>query len=186
MLKKVIEEKTLESGETVRQEKQILGGFKAIPVFRFEDTEGAPLIREEFKVNIPYEFNGIIRELGLKVDTVSFNGIAYGSYNLTDKQIKLASPEIEIFLHELAHAVDDKLNVLKQGQRTDQEVTAEFNVAVIGYLMGYKMPFGNMQEYIKGYNFQELFKCMARIEKVVTFVVERTGVGQPIPCLKVG
>ncbi len=35
---KITEEKSLGSGETVREEKQILAGFKAIPVFRFEDT----------------------------------------------------------------------------------------------------------------------------------------------------
>src|SRR3989304_10236816 len=32
--RKITAEKALESGETVREEKQILAGFKAIPVFR--------------------------------------------------------------------------------------------------------------------------------------------------------
>src|SRR5659263_707122 len=35
MFKKITEEKTLESGEIVREEKQILAGFRAVPVFRF-------------------------------------------------------------------------------------------------------------------------------------------------------
>lgn len=162
--------KVEENGEEFQQ----LIGFRGVPVFRVEDTEGAPL-KEQFKPNIPYEFNGIIQELGLQVDTVAFKGSSFGSYNLEKKEIKLASPEIEVFLHELAHAVDHKLNGLKPGQRNDQEVTAEFSAAVIGFLMGYQLPFGNMQEYIKAYNFQELFKCMARIEKIISFVVERTG-----------
>jgi hypothetical protein len=55
------------------------------------------------------------RELGLKVDAVRFNGASYGSYNPIRKEIKLASPEIEIFLHELSHAVDDRLNGLEAG-----------------------------------------------------------------------
>lgn len=185
MFRKVTEEKTLESGETTRIEKEILAGFRAVPVFRFEDTEGAPIIKEAFNVNIPYEFNNIIQELGLKVDAVRFNGMAYGSYNLGTKQIQLASPEIEVFLHELSHAVDDKLIGLKPGQRVDQEVTAEFSAAVIGYLMGYKVHIGNIKEYIEHYNFKELLSSLSRVEQIVNYVIDKTkvGVGQPIPCL---
>lgn len=185
ILKKVIEEKASESDKTEKQEKQILAGFKAIPVFRFEDTEGKPIIREEYKVNIPYEFTGIIQELGLKVIPKRFCGSAYGSYNLLSKEIQLANPDIEVFLHELSHAVDDRLNGLKPGQRKDQEVTAEFSAAVIAHLMGYKISLGNVKDYIEHYSFKELMGSLARIEKVVNFVIERTkvGVGQPIPCL---
>lgn len=175
MLKKVIDEKTSE-------EKQILAGFKGVPVFRFEDTEGAPIIREDIKVNIPFEFNGIIQELGLKVDAVRFNGAVYGSYSPSRKEIKLASLEIDVFLHELSHAVDDRLNGLKAGQRNDQEVIAEFSGAVVGYLMGYKVALGNVKEYIEHYSFKELLSSLSRIEKVVTYVIERTGIKQPIPC----
>jgi hypothetical protein len=168
--RKITAEKSLESGETVKEEKTVFAGFKGIPVFRFEDTEGEPIIREEYKLNIPYEFNGIIKDLGLKVDAVRFSGTAYGSYNLLNKQIRLASPDIEVFLHELSHAVDDKLNGLKPGQRKDQEVTAEFSGAVIGYLMGYKIPLGNVREYIEQYSFREVMSCLARIEKIVSIL----------------
>ena len=177
MIKKVIDEETTE-------EKQILAGFKAIPVFRIEDTEGEPVISQNFEVNIPYEFNGIIQELGLKVRPVRFCGSAYGSYNLLNKEIKLASPEIEVFLHELSHAVDDRLTGLKLGQRKDQEVTAEFSAAVIAHLMGYKIPLGNVRDYIENYSFRELMSCLARIEKIVRYVIERTtaGLKQPVVC----
>jgi hypothetical protein len=145
MFKKI----TDESCEFARQEKQILSGFRAIPVFRFEDTEGAPLANKDYKIEIPYQFDGIIQELGIKIDTVRFNGAVYGSYNPRRKEIRLASPDIEIFLHELSHAVDDRLNGLIAGQRNDQEVTAEFSGAVIGHLMGYKVSMGNVKEYIE-------------------------------------
>ena len=100
--------------------------------------------------------------------------VSKGSYNLLSKEIRLASPEIEIFLHELSHAVDDRLNGLKPGQKKDQEVIAEFSAAVIGYLMGYKIPLGNVKEYIENYSFKELLNSLSRIEKLVTFVIERT------------
>jgi hypothetical protein len=176
MFKKITDEKALESGEFVRKEKQILTGFRGIPVFRFEDTEGAPLIKQDYKIDIPYQFDSIIQELGIKIDAVRFNGAVYGSYNPVRKEIRLASPDIEIFLHELSHAVDDKLNGLKAGQRNDQEVTAEFSGAVIGHLMGYRVPLGNVKEYIEHYSFKELMSCLGRIEKVVTYVIDRTKV----------
>lgn len=173
VFKKITEEKTTASSETETNEKEILAGFRGIPVFRSEDTEGAPLINENFKVDIPCEFNSIIQELGLKVVPVRFCGV-YGSYNLLNKNIRLASPDIEVFLHELSHAVDDRLNGLKPGQKKDQEVTAEFSAAVIGYLKGYKIPLGNVKEYIENYSFKELLNSLSRIEKVVTFVIDRT------------
>jgi len=168
VIKKVKEESSEE------KQKQILAGFKAIPVFRFEDTEGEPIVRPDFKVNIPCEFDSIIQELGIQVQPVRFCGSSYGSYNLLNKNIKLASPDIEVFLHELSHAADDRLNGLKPGQKKDQEVIAEFSAAVIGYLMGYKIPLGNVKEYIENYSFKELLNSLSRIEKVVTFVIERT------------
>lgn len=130
VFKKITDEKPTASSETERTEKEILAGFRGIPVFRSEDTEGAPLITEDYKVNIPCKFNGIIQELNLKVVPVRFCGTSYGSYNLLNKNIKLASPDIEVFLHELSHAVDDRLNGLKPGQKKDQEVTAEFSAAM--------------------------------------------------------
>src|SRR4030042_7200158 len=51
--RRIIAEKSLESGDIVREDRTVLAGFKAIPVLRFEDTEGEPIIREDFKVNIP-------------------------------------------------------------------------------------------------------------------------------------
>ncbi len=186
--RKITSEKILESGEIAREEKTVLAGFKGIPVFCIEDTDGAPVIREEYQVNIPCEFNGIIKELGLKVQPVRFCGSAYGSYNLVNKEIRLASPDIEVFLHELSHAVDDRLTGLRPGQRNDQEVTAEFSGAVIGYLMGYKVPLGNVREYIENYSFRELMSCLARIEKIVGYVIERTtaGLKQPVVCVQGG
>ncbi len=181
--------KTKTETEAVKADKQIievLAGFKGIPVFRFEDIEGEPIIREQYKVEIPCKFNGIIQELGLTIQTMTYSG-CYGWYRQDNKEIRLATPEIKTFLHELSHAVDDRLHGLKRGQHNDQEVTAEFSGAVIGYLMGYKIPFGNVKEYIKGYNFKELMKCLDRIEKIVNFVIERTTAGiavQSIPCMR--
>ncbi len=187
--KKVRKSKAGSEGEDEAEDggKKIIVGFRMIPVFRFEDTDGAPVIREEFKVEIPCEFDKIIQELGLKVVPVRFSGSCYGSYNLRSKVVELASPDLDVFLHELSHAVDDRLNKLKPGQQADQEVSAEFSAAVIGYLMGYRVPLGNVKEYIESYSysFKELMNCLGRIEKIVGYVLERTAVDRVEPIVEV-
>jgi hypothetical protein len=161
----------VEVEEIIHVEKLV--GFKPLPVFRYEDTEGKPLQEEIFNVEIPYGFNGIIEELGLKIKTTAFKSY-YGSYNTGTKTIELASPEIVVFLHELAHAVDDHLDSIHGGQIPLQEVVAEFSAAVIAYLMGYRIPLGNVRKYIEHYGFTELFRAFSRVERVVSFIIERT------------
>ncbi len=170
------EEVVMEIEETVMVEKLV--SFKPVPVFRYEDTEGKPLPEENFSVEIPCEFFGIIEELGLKVETAAFRNF-YGCYSPLSKTISLASPELIVFLHELCHAVDDHLHGIQRGQIPLQEVVAEFSAAVIATLLGYRIPMGNVKEYIEHYGFTELFRAFARVERVVGFVVERTS---QIPC----
>ena len=134
---------------------------------------GEPLPEEKFDFEIPCEFRGIVEELNLKVETTAFRNY-YGTYNLKTRVIKLASPELIVFLHELAHAVDDHLHGIHGGQIPLQEVVAEFSAAVITILLGYRVPLGNVKEYIEGCGFVNLFKAFARIERVVGFVIERT------------
>ncbi len=153
----------VEIEETITVEKLV--NFKPIPVFRYEDTEGEPLPEEKFDFEIPCEFQGIIDELGLKVETEPFRRF-YGCYSIQSKVTKLASPELIVFLHELAHAVDDHLHGVYAGQIPLQEVVAEFSAAVIACLLGYRIPLGNVKEYI--------FKAFSRVERVVGFVIERT------------
>lgn len=169
------------------EERSMIKGFKAVPVFKIEDTEGEPVVTTPYKLEIPCEFDNIIQELGLNVKAVSFGDRgSYGWYAPARKDIRLASPDIEVFLHELSHAVDDRFNKLKPGQHNDQEVTAEFSAAVVAHLLGYKIAYGNVREYIEHYSMKELMHCLGRIEKIVTFIVERTqapGMAQPIPAV---
>jgi hypothetical protein len=157
------------------EEHSTIQGFKAVPVFRIEDTDGEPVVTKPYDLNIPCEFDGIIKDLGLNVKAVSFGSRgSYGWYAPARKDIRLASPDIAVFLHELSHAVDDRFNKLKLGQHKDQEVTAEFSAAVVAHLLGYKIAYDNVREYIEHYSTKELMQCLGRIEKIVTFIVERT------------
>ena len=172
LIKKI---KDKETGE----DKTFLYGFKTIPVFRYEDTEGQDIPQPPgLNLNIPCDFNKIIEELNLTIKASVFNGSHYGYFAPSRQMINLSSPDIEVFLHELSHAVDNKINrTLKGGQHNDQEVTAEFSAAVIGYMLGYKIELGNCKDYIEAYSFTELMKQLNRCEKVIKFVMERTTTG---------
>jgi len=163
--------------DTNNEDKAILTGFLTIPVFKYGDTEGEPLPdAPKYNFEIPADFTEIVKELGLKVKAMAFSGSHYGYYSSAQKLIVTCTPEVKTFLHELSHAVDDKLSgyKLKGGQHDDQEVTAEFSAAVISHMMGYKIALGNSKKYIESYSLKELMHQLNRCEKVISYIMERT------------
>ena len=163
--------------ETVIETRVARGNmwFKPAPVFRYEDTEGKELEEDHFDAEIPCDFNPLIKELQLSVETEGFRKLYYGAYSSHRKKIILASPEIQVFLHELSHAVDDKLNGIQPGQQPDQEIVAEFSAAVIGYLKGYDIKLEHSKEYIQSYaNPKDIFDLLGRIEEVVNYIITKT------------
>jgi hypothetical protein len=172
--------------ETGKETEKIISydfiyGFRGIPVFRYEDTEGKPLpqLTEQEKINwsIPYQYEDIVNDLGIKITPEYFRGDAYGSFNPWQKTIQVMTPDIKTFLHEISHAVDHHYITpggLKGGQHKDQEVTAEFSAATIAHLMGFKVSLGDSKRYIEHYSFSELLKQLNRVEKVVTYIIQHT------------
>ena len=153
-------------------------GFHTIPVFRLEDTDGEELEKDDFKLEIPARFGPIIAELGLDIKAIPFTGNCYGWYS--PGMIRLATPEIKTFLHELCHAVDDKLHGIKGGQHKDQEIVAEFGAAVLARLLGYEIPLGNTKHYLECYgSLREVAQFFSRIEKILGFIYERAAVEGP-------
>lgn len=153
-------------------------GFKAIPVFRVEDTEGDPLPEDDLKPEIPAEFEGIIKELGLTVSAAPFEGEYYGIYERLGnmKRIELMTPDVLTFLHELCHAVDDKLNQLK-GNKEEKEFVAELGSALVGSLLGYEPKYSNVKSYLAMYGYtdpREEITLLNRTLEVVQWIVERT------------
>ena len=164
------------------EEYQFIKGFRGIPVFRSEDTNGKPIVNKELKLpQLP--FMPVADFLGIKVVPEAFKGRAYGSYSPTFKIITLATPNQATFFHELAHAVDDYLMIqktgkgLKGGQQADQEIVADFTGSVLAFMIGYKVEQsvaktkGYVTHYADGEDPEEaVVKLLGRIEKVVDFI----------------
>jgi hypothetical protein len=154
-----------------------LVGFKPIPVFKVEDTEGQPLEYENIKLP-EFRFLEVAKSWGLEVEAIGSNDGFYGCYSPSEKKILMASPEEEVFYHELAHASHDRTGLLSRRTRQQKEIVAEFASAVLIYLSNKETDrLGNAYEYLKAYSGgQDINKAVlsliSDIEKVLKLILE--------------
>ena len=91
-----------ETDEDTNQEKEILTFFKAMPVFRVEDTDGEKLDYQNIKLpNLPLVEKA--KQWGISVKAIPGNYRYHGYYSSQRKQIAIATPEESVFFHEIAH-----------------------------------------------------------------------------------
>lgn len=165
-----------ETGEEREEEHTIITGFRLVPVFRYEDTEGEPL--PEFDDFSPPELppmHDIAREFG--VDEIKYapgDGTSYGFYAFgkDKKQIVLHTHDIKTWFHELGHAVHGTFKDLKSGQRSDQEIVAEVFAAVMCELHDVHGYHAHAWEYIKHYSDDDPVKALQAIFRVLSDVEE--------------
>jgi antirestriction protein ArdC len=126
-------------GEDKEEKDEVLKGFKAMPVFRAEDTEGEELdyiikLRKFNPDSLP--LIDVARALGISV-TAGFTGDASGWFRPGNNSITMGCNNGQVFLHELSHAVDRALPDRKQDYAFN-EVVAELSAAFLCSLYGIK------------------------------------------------
>ena len=130
-------------------EKNIVVGFFAIPVFRAEDTDGEPL---PYEPAVPPPLADVAEQFDLSVSYQTFATKYYGYYQGSTKRIVLATHEIQVFFHELAHAAHERIEGdLKGGQVPSQEIIAELTAATLAQMYCPEANLGFSYEYIKTY-----------------------------------
>ncbi|MFZ4438047.1 MAG: ArdC-like ssDNA-binding domain-containing protein [Syntrophales bacterium] len=161
-------------------EKNALRYFKAMPIFKVEDTEGEKLDYELLEVpELPLMERA--REWGLSIKAMPGNYRYYGYYSSERKEIALASPEEKVFFHELAHAGHERIKGgIKGGQDPFQEIVAELSAQALCRLTGHEADgnFGHSYRYIEGYA-QKLkmtphaacLKVLCETEKVLKLIL---------------
>ena len=132
--------------QTGEEEEHVyISGFKFIPVFRYEDTEGQPLAGTQniTPETLPPLFP-VAERLGIKVEYLpgkvgKFHG-AYGSYNPKQQKINLYTAEESTFYHELAHAAHATFkNLATETTNEERETVAEIVAAVLLVKYGEKV-----------------------------------------------
>jgi hypothetical protein len=128
-----------EGNDGTTEEHSALYGFRCVPVFGLEQTDGAPLPVDEEAIawleGLP--LREVAESWGLKVE--SFDGREGGSagYYSSAGAIALGVRNLSTWFHELCHAADDRnIGGLKPGQRVDQEVVAELGGAILLTILG--------------------------------------------------
>ena len=105
-LTKTIIDKDAAGKET---EKTILYGFKSIPVFPVESTDGEPLEKYDYTPEILPPFYDVCEKLGITVYWKPASRPAYGWYSPSTDSITMQSSDWAVFYHEASHSIRERI-----------------------------------------------------------------------------
>lgn len=179
------------TGEDV--EKIIVKGYRPIPVFRYEDTDG-----KAFPYDHAYDpathptFFDAAEKLGVEVTYKPLKSKYLGRYSVHTNKIELCAEDAVVYYHELAHAVHATLVDLTVYDQDRAEIIAEFSALVLANIAGISGFEQQGFDYIASYAathkpdkvMQEIFSILKDVEAIVNKVlsisddepVERTAV----------
>jgi hypothetical protein len=159
-------------------ERVVTVGFLGVPVFRVEDTEGAPLETPDYApAELPPLFE-VAERLGVTVRWLPFADRYYGYYTPGRHEIILCSTDAATFWHELAHAAHEKVKgSLRGGQDRRQEVVAETVAAVLARMYDFEL--GELawsRRYVEGYATgrdagRAVLSVLAEVEAVLDLIL---------------
>ncbi len=136
ILAPIVQKTTKINDDGEEEEKSYISGYRAIPVFRYEDTTGKPL-PDKLDLLREIPFYSRAHEWGINVTTIPVNNICLGFYTPRSETIALATPDESVFFHELAHAAHRRVyGELNPGQEPLQEIIAELSAAVLSRYAG--------------------------------------------------
>ncbi len=144
-------------GEETR--RQILYGFRSVPVFAVEDTEGDALPESDDRYDTWVKDLPLIEVAeawDINVGSYSHRGsvpLGYFRYSGNGQQaIMLAVENLATWCHELVHAADHRVTELK-GEKWHKEIVAELGSAILLTCHGldYDADLGGAYEYIQRY-----------------------------------
>ena len=166
--------------EETKEEKLIVTGFKSIPVFRYEDTEGKEIPVADYNPPEVPPLIEVANRYGVKVQYGPLTGRFYGRYRPSENSILLCTHDVDTFFHELAHAVHSTIRPLKGGQHRDQEVVAETVATVLCLLYGYDGYVYDGFKYIQRYAkeqtlaaaIQAIMRVLADVQAVLELILE--------------
>jgi len=159
---------------------EVLAGFRTIPVFRVEDTEGEELDYEVAMRSFDVASLPLIEvaaSLGVSVRTGLVPTGASAVFSGKRKEIILGTDNPQTFLHELSHAVDASL----PDQNEDyafREVVAELSSCFLGSLYGVTVDIDSTRAYIANYAGRghvafRIAQALERVESIYTFIESR-------------
>ena len=171
-----------ETGEETVEVRTIILGFRAVAVFRYEDTDGAPLERPDYRPPVLPPLAHVAERWGIRVRYVPGGGPWYGYYTWGEhgEEIVLASHDEDTWFHELAHAAHRRVlgGQLVRGQDPRQEMVAGLAAAILAELYGMRLQVRRNVEYAKEYADRDPVRALRAIlgtldeaERVVQYIL---------------
>ncbi|WP_211328207.1 ArdC-like ssDNA-binding domain-containing protein [Thermodesulfitimonas autotrophica] len=164
-----------ETGEEREEERTAVVGFRHVPVFRYEDTEGKPLPVPDYAPPEPPPLVEVAKAFGVRevrYEPAGRDG-CYGFYAWQGgKRIVLHSHDVLTWFHELGHAVHNSFRPLRGGQVPEQEIVAEVFAATMCVLYGMPGYLRHAWEYVKAYSSQDPQQALKAIFRVLSDVAE--------------
>ena len=153
-------------------------GFRLVPVFKVEDTEGTPLPEPTgYAPTVLPPLYEVAGKLGLTVKYQPFDGRSLGSYRPATKSIALSETSPLTYLHELCHAVDHAMEPIRPGRLAEAELVAELGGATLAALYGFTGTEHSTYQYLKCYarehEPQAVLRCLANVTARVEQIVGR-------------
>lgn len=151
-------------------------GFRGLPVFRIQDTEGADvasgdLAHDEWLRNLP--LREVAESWDIGIQTYNGEGASMLGRFEYSGAIILGAENLRVWLHELTHAADHRNGKLSPNEpKVIKETVAELGSAILTQCLGEKnqADLGQAYEYIKMY----ADKGKKSVESVCFDVLERT------------
>jgi antirestriction protein ArdC len=144
--------KVTETDESAAEVERVrVVGFKAIPVFRLEDTEGQPVAYPDYTPEVLPPLLEVAERLRVPVRWQPAGDGYRGAYSITTRSITLATHDVDTFFHELAHAAHATVEPLTGGQNPRQEIVAETVAAVLCRLYGHDGYLAESADYVTHY-----------------------------------
>lgn len=167
------------------KEHTVIKGFKAVPVFAYEDTEGEPIDIFDYTPDyncLPPLFE-VAEAMGIKTNWRPISGKgALGWYNINNHEITMTSLDALNFYHELAHAVHDSFEPLKDIDLNKAEAVAETSACCLTHMLGIESyHISKSYEYIRSYCddsnpntvLKKVTSVLNTVEKVVTIILDK-------------
>jgi len=165
-------------GKETGEKQPKLVGFKAIPVFGYEQTEGEELpeymTKDAISRSLPHlPLSNIASDLDLEVKAEFTKNGEAGYFQPEAKIIGICTDSQQTFLHELSHAVDYKLNN-NSSSREEGEVVAELSACFLSYTLGLSANMKYTQNYIRSWSGQQhpgiaIARAIDRVKAIYDF-----------------
>jgi hypothetical protein len=141
-------------------------GFKPVPVYAVEATEGKELCHPDYAPPELPPMWDVAEKLGVSVQYAPLVENYYGKYSPHSQRITLCASDAVVFFHELAHVVHGTMKPLGNGQSAEQEILAELVACILCELQG-------IQGYqYQGYNYIRQYTAQMKDESVIKVVMK--------------